>query len=96
MSIDSQSLDQVLRALADPTRRALYLMIAAQPGMTTHELAASIDGMSRWGVMKHLGVLRDAGLVQSLSEGRQRRHYHESAALDAVRQWLAEATGPEA
>jgi hypothetical protein len=48
-------------------------------------------GMTRWGVMKHIGLLRDVGLIQTMSEGRQRRHYPEKAALAPLRHWLAEA-----
>jgi len=81
-----------MRALADPTRRRLYLLIAQEPGLSTQQLAAAIESMSRWGVMKHLSVLRDAGLIQTLAEGRQRRHYHEPAALRPLGQWLDEAT----
>ena len=82
-------LDDILRALADPTRRRLVSIIASQPGLTTAELAQLTNGMTRWGVMKHLGVLEDAGLIQTMPEGRHRRHFHEPQALDPVRRWLA-------
>jgi len=83
-------LDAVMRALADPTRRQLYALIAAQPGLTTNQLALRIGGMSRWGVMKHLAVLRDAGLLLTMPEGRRRRHYRESAPLEGLERWLAD------
>ena len=72
-------LDDVLRALADPTRRRIYSLLGRQPGLTTGRIASLVPGMSRWGVMKHLGVLREAGLVQTFAEGRRRRHYREPA-----------------
>ena len=82
-------LDEVVRALADPTRRALLQAVIRQPGLTTAQLVSRTTGMTRWGVMKHLAVLRDAGLVQTMAEGRHRRHFAEPAALDPLRQWLA-------
>ncbi len=78
-----------MRSLADPTRRQILELVSAQPGLTTTQLAGRIGGITRWGVMKHLAVLRQAGLVQTLHEGRRRRHYGETAALRPLRTWLA-------
>lgn len=83
-------LDHVLRALADPTRRDLLRTVIRQPGQSTAQLVASTAGMTRWGVMKHLTVLRDAGLIQTMAEGRHRRHFPEKGALRSLRQWLDE------
>ena len=47
--------------------------------------------MTRWGVMKHLALLEEAGLVQTLPEGRRRRHFREAAALRPLSDWLSEA-----
>jgi len=88
---DSAELDRLLRALADPTRRRILLLLTQRPGMTTNEIAGRVPGMTRWGVMKHLALLVDAGLVQTLPEGRRRRHFREAAALRPLRDWLAEA-----
>ena len=63
-------LDAVWRALADPTRRSILDLLRDRP-RTTGELADQFD-LSRFGVMKHLGVLVDAGLVTVRREGRQR------------------------
>lgn len=82
------SLDRLLRALADTTRRRLFASLVRTPGLSTAQLVALTRGMSRWGVMKHLAVLRDAGLIQTLPAGRQRRHYPEQAALVPLREWL--------
>ena len=87
--ISEHQLDNVLRALADRTRRQLYRRIASQPGLSTAQLTDRVFGMTRWGVMKHLEVLRVAGLIQTLPEGRRRRHYPEPAALRPLRAWLA-------
>ena len=90
MDSDEQQLDDTLRALADPTRRALLATIRQRPGLTTTELAQLTKGMSRWGVMKHLRVLEETGLIQTMPQGRHRRHFHEPVALDPLRRWLAQ------
>jgi DNA-binding transcriptional ArsR family regulator len=88
---ESADLDRLLRALADPTRRRILALLVQRPGMTTNELAAQVQGMSRWGVMKHVGLLAEAGLVQTLPEGRRRRHFREVATLKPLQDWLAGA-----
>ncbi|HVM29904.1 MAG TPA: metalloregulator ArsR/SmtB family transcription factor [Candidatus Limnocylindrales bacterium] len=81
-------LDGTLRAISDPTRRQILQLLGTQPGLTTGQLAERVGGISRWAVMKHLAVLRKAGLVQTLDEGRRRRHYRELPPLRAVERWL--------
>jgi DNA-binding transcriptional ArsR family regulator len=88
--LSDTALDDLLRALADPTRRRLFRTIADQPGITTGELAGVAPGMTRWSVMKHLAVLREARLVQTLYDGRRRRHYADRRALRPIADWLAE------
>jgi DNA-binding transcriptional ArsR family regulator len=83
-------LDSLLRALADPTRRRIYELLGRRPGLTTGQVISQVPGMTRWGVMKHIAALREAGLVQTLPEGRRRRHFIESAALAPLRHWLEE------
>jgi DNA-binding transcriptional ArsR family regulator len=65
----SEDLDRVWKALSDPTRRAILDLLRRKPRTTT-EIAARIPDLSRFGVMKHLAVLRGAGLVQAREEGR--------------------------
>ena len=84
-----QPVDIVLAALADPTRRALLELTLRQPGITSSELADRTPSISRWGVIKHMAVLRDAGMIQTMATGRLRRHYAEPAALGPLRDWLA-------
>jgi len=84
----AESVDYVLAALADPTRRALFEATLKTPGLTTSQLSDRVPAMTRWGVIKHLAVLRDAGLIQTMATGRLRRHYAETAALNPLRQWL--------
>ena len=63
------SLDRTFGALADPTRRALVLRLAENPALSVSDLAAPF-AMSLPAVMKHLGVLSDAGLVAREKTGR--------------------------
>ena len=65
--------DRVFKALADPTRRLLLDRLFARDGRTLTELAAEVD-MTRFGVMKHLRVLEDAGLVLTRRSGREKLH----------------------
>jgi len=65
----NEDLDRVWKALADPTRRAILDLLRRRP-RTTSEIVERIPNLSRFGVMKHLGVLREAGLVQARDEGR--------------------------
>jgi DNA-binding transcriptional ArsR family regulator len=92
----AQSGDEVaalLGALADPTRRGLFEAIAAEPGISTSDLTLRAASVTRWAVMKHLEVLREAGLVQTMATGRSRRHYAERAALGSLRTWIDSFTG---
>ena len=85
-------LDAICHGLADPTRRAILVELATTPGATTAQLAGVAPSVSRFAVMKHLEVLRRAGLVRSMDEGRRRRHYRETAAEQPLRDWLAGPT----
>jgi DNA-binding transcriptional ArsR family regulator len=64
-------LDPVWKALSDPTRRAILDLVRNGPRRTT-EIVEAFPHLSRFGVMKHLDVLRDAGLINTREEGRQR------------------------
>jgi len=64
-------LDPVWKALSDPTRRAILDLLRDQPRRTT-EIVESFPHLTRFGVMKHLDVLREAELVHTREEGRQR------------------------
>lgn len=66
--------DNVFKALADPTRRSLLDELFQTDGQTLSELEARID-MTRFGVMKHLAVLEDAGLITTQRRGREKLHY---------------------
>jgi DNA-binding transcriptional ArsR family regulator len=67
--------DLVFRALADPTRRLLLDRLYERDGRTLGELETEVPTLTRFGVMKHLGVLEDAGLVVTRKDGRRKLHY---------------------
>jgi len=66
--------DLVFKALADPTRRSLLDKLFARDGRTLTELESEFD-MTRFGVMSHLRVLEDAGLVVTRRSGREKLHF---------------------
>ena len=66
--------DRVFKALADPTRRHLLDRLFERDGRTLTELESELE-MTRFGVMKHLRLLEEAGLVVTRREGRQKLHY---------------------
>ena len=66
--------DRVFKALADPTRRHLLDRLFEQDGRTLTELESELE-MTRFGVMKHLRVLEDAGLVATRRSGREKLHF---------------------
>jgi DNA-binding transcriptional ArsR family regulator len=66
--------DAVFRALADPTRRHLLDRLFERDGRTLTELEQDLE-MTRFGVMKHLRVLEEAGLVTSRKSGREKLHF---------------------
>ena len=67
----ADDLDPVWKALSDPTRRAILDLLRQGPRTTTEIVDAS-PHLTRFGVMKHIDVLREAGLIETREEGRQR------------------------
>lgn len=67
-------MDQVFKALADDSRRALLDSLMASNGQSLNELCAGLD-MSRQAVSKHLAILEDANLVATHKRGREKLHY---------------------
>jgi DNA-binding transcriptional ArsR family regulator len=66
--------DRVFKALADPTRRFLLDRLFERDGRPLTQLESELD-MSRFGVMKHLRVLEEAGLVVTRKAGREKLHF---------------------
>ena len=67
-------MDDVFKALADPSRRSLLDRLFADNGQTLSQLVEGMD-MSRQAVMKHLAVLEQANLVSTIRVGRAKLHY---------------------
>jgi DNA-binding transcriptional ArsR family regulator len=66
--------DLVFKALADPTRRYLLDRLVQRDGRTLTELESELE-MTRFGVMKHLRLLEQAGLVVTRRSGREKLHF---------------------
>ena len=66
--------DRVFKALADPTRRFLLDRLFTHDGHSLTELESTL-AMTRFGVMKHLRILEDAGLVVTRRSGREKLHF---------------------
>ena len=66
--------DPVFKALADPTRRLLLDRLFERDGRTLTDLESDVE-MTRFGVMKHLRLLEDAGLVVTKKSGREKLHF---------------------
>ena len=76
-------MDDVFRALADPSRRALLDRLNARNGQTLRELCAGLE-MARQSVSKHLAVLEAANLVSTVWRGREKLHYVNAEPINAI------------
>jgi DNA-binding transcriptional ArsR family regulator len=84
--------DKVFRALADPTRRFLLDLLFARDGRTLTELESGLE-MTRFGVMKHLKVLEEAGLVISRRHGREKLHFLNAVPIRLIHdRWIDKYT----
>lgn len=84
--------DRIFKALADPTRRYLLDRLFERDGRTLTELESELE-MTRFGVMKHLHVLEDAGLVVTRREGREKLHYLNPVPIRLVHdRWIDKYT----
>jgi uncharacterized protein YndB with AHSA1/START domain len=75
--------DEVFEALADPTRRKLLDMLHERDGQTLTELEGRFE-MTRFGCMKHLKVLEQAGLITTQKVGRNKHHYLNPVPIQLV------------
>lgn len=84
--------ETLFRTLADPTRRALFERLCRDGELTVGALTASA-GVSQPAVSKHLGVLKQAGLVHDRHQGRQTHYSARPAALSPLVDWTGRMTG---
>ena len=84
--------DVLFRTLADPTRRAFFERLCREGEKTVGTLTARA-GVSQPGVSKHLGVLKEAGLVRDRHEGRQTHYSAQLSALAPLIDWTSQMTG---
>ena len=84
--------DRVFKALADSTRRFLLDLLFVREGRTLTELESEL-AMSRFGVMKHLKVLEEAGLVTVRRSGREKLHFLNAVPIRQVHdRWIDKYT----
>ena len=87
-------MDDVFRALADPTRRSLLDELFREDGQTLSALEQRLP-MTRFGVMKHLRVLEEAGLVVTRKRGREKLHYLNPVPIRLVHdRWVSKYAEP--
>jgi DNA-binding transcriptional ArsR family regulator len=84
--------DLLFRTLADPTRRALFERLCRDGEQTVAALTAQA-GVSQPAVSKHLGVLKQAGLVRDRPEGRQTHYSAQLGALGPLIDWTNQMAG---
>ncbi|MFC7616966.1 ArsR/SmtB family transcription factor [Actinokineospora soli] len=87
-------MDEVFKALADPTRRGLLDELFREDGQTLSALEARVP-MTRFGVMKHLKLLEEAGLVVTRRRGREKVHYLNPVPIRLIHdRWVSKYAQP--
>ena len=87
-------MDAVFKALADPTRRSLLDALFERDGQTLSALERRLP-MTRFGVMKHLRVLEEAGLVATRKRGREKLHFLNPVPIRLIHdRWVSKFAEP--
>jgi DNA-binding transcriptional ArsR family regulator len=87
-------MDEVFKALADPTRRSLLDALFEQDGQSLSALEERLP-MTRFGVMKHLKVLEEAGVVVTRRRGREKLHFLNPVPIRLIHdRWVSKYTAP--
>ncbi|HEX5989236.1 MAG TPA: metalloregulator ArsR/SmtB family transcription factor [Solirubrobacterales bacterium] len=87
-------MDEVFKALADPTRRQLLDRLFERDGQSLSALEEGLP-LSRFGVMKHLKVLEEAGLVTTRRRGREKLHYLNPVPIRLIHdRWVSKYAEP--
>jgi DNA-binding transcriptional ArsR family regulator len=81
--MDMAEIDEVFRALADPSRRLLLDSLNARNGQSLRDLCAELS-MARQSVSKHLAVLESANLITTVWRGREKLHYLNAQPINAI------------
>jgi uncharacterized protein YndB with AHSA1/START domain/DNA-binding transcriptional ArsR family regulator len=86
---EAGAMDEIFRALADPSRRRLLDSLNTRTGQTLRELCAGLD-MARQSVSKHLAVLEAANLVSTAWRGREKLHYLNAVPINSIAErWIS-------
>jgi len=84
-----KAINKVFKAIADPTRREIFhVLMVASAAMSLTQISQQFD-ISRQGVTKHVRLLEEAGLVKTVSQGRERFCEANATPLDEIKNWLA-------
>jgi DNA-binding transcriptional ArsR family regulator len=87
--------DEVFKALADPTRRAILDALFHDDGQTVQSLCDRFPEMTRFGVMKHLAVLEAANLVTTKRAGRTKQHFLNPVPIGEIAdRWISKYAEP--
>jgi DNA-binding transcriptional ArsR family regulator len=87
-------MDEVFKALADPTRRSLLDRLYLRDGQSLKALEAGLE-MTRFGVMKHLRVLEEAGLITTRKRGREKLHFLNPVPIRLIHdRWVSKYAEP--
>ena len=96
-NIDTNQEEMVFKALADTGRRHLLDVLFAEDGQTLGRLCEALPAMTRFGVMKHLAVLEQAGLVVTHRAGRTKLHYLNPVPIREIHdRWITKYAQPVA
>ena len=88
-------MDEVFKALADPTRRSILDALFERDGQTVQALCNRFPEMTRFGVMKHLAVLEAANLVVTKRAGRTKLHYLNPIPIGEIAdRWMSKYAHP--
>jgi uncharacterized protein YndB with AHSA1/START domain/DNA-binding transcriptional ArsR family regulator len=90
-----EEMEAVFRALSDPNRRRLLDGLRERDGQALGELETLLPAMTRFGVMKHLRVLEEAGLVTTRRDGRQKLHFLNPVPIRLISdRWISRYAEP--
>ncbi|MCG8414258.1 MAG: metalloregulator ArsR/SmtB family transcription factor [Pseudomonadales bacterium] len=88
-------MDDVFKALADPTRRQILDSLKNEDGQSLGELEAQFPDITRFAVMKHLKILEQAQLLSTRRDGRRKHHYLNAVPIQEISdRWISRFAAP--